>query len=129
MAQDEGSERVRLLDVERAAEAAGIDPEGLTREERSILRILEDAGRPMGIAAIAQLLGMDEETVVRAHEPYLARRGLLRRTERGRELTMAGKRAFAGDLQEAATARNSRDVLSFVDGLGAAEMEARNSTF
>jgi Holliday junction DNA helicase RuvB len=44
-------------------------------------------GRPVGLEALAAVLGMDAAAIRSIHEPYLLARGLVVRTARGREAT------------------------------------------
>ena len=72
----------------------GMDAEGLLPTEREILEVLERAGRPLGVEAIAAHLDTNRLTVEVVDEPWLLREGLIERTERGRELTERGRRTL-----------------------------------
>ncbi len=74
-------------DVETARRMFALDEAGLTKEERSIVDLLLDRGKPTGIEAIAELLGMDANVIRALHEPWLLRAGFIDRTERGRVAT------------------------------------------
>ncbi len=74
-------------DVETARRMFALDEAGLTKEERSIVDLLLDRGKPTGIEAIAELLNMDANVIRALHEPWLLRAGFIDRTERGRVAT------------------------------------------
>jgi Holliday junction DNA helicase RuvB len=69
----------------------GIDANGLDETDYRILTALTKnyAGRPVGLAALAQLLDMEESTIAENHEGYLVRRGFVIRTRAGRLATRA----------------------------------------
>lgn len=80
------------IDLPRARSALdelGIDPGGLERRDRVILRTLVEtfAGGPVGLDTLATALGEDRATLEEVHEPFLIQRGLLQRTARGRMAT------------------------------------------
>ena len=84
------------VDVAAALDAVGVDFAGLTEIDRRYLAAIAD--RPVGIEALASLLGEDRRTLADAIEPHLLRAGLLRREAKGRVATDAGRahlRAFA----------------------------------
>lgn len=86
-----GHDRIGEGDVAEALALFGIDANGLDEVDYKILVTLTRtyAGRPVGIAALAQTVGLDEETYREKHEPYLVRRGLLLRQRTGRIATRA----------------------------------------
>ncbi len=84
-----GDERVDLPRARSALDELGIDPGGLERRDRVILRTLVEtfAGGPVGLDTLATALGEDRATLEEVHEPFLIQRGLLQRTARGRVAT------------------------------------------
>ena len=78
---------IQLSHVVHGAAGLGIDARGLSREDRAVVRLLIERGRPLGLQAIAARLGLDLETLRDVHEPWLERAGLVERTERGRVAT------------------------------------------
>ncbi len=72
--------------VERTLDKLGIDELGLDRIDRRYLEILRSrgSGRPISLARLAAMLGMDAEALQRLHEPYLFRLGLIATTPAGR---------------------------------------------
>jgi len=81
---------------ERAATAlAGlqIDDAGLDATDRKLLQVMLDKfdGGPVGVAAMAALLGESPDTLEDVFEPYLLRVGFLDRTPQGRVVTERGR--------------------------------------
>jgi holliday junction DNA helicase RuvB len=89
-----GEGHIDLLRARSALDELGIDPGGLERRDRVILRTLVEtfAGGPVGLDTLATALGEDRATLEEVHEPFLIQRGLLQRTARGR---VATDRAYA----------------------------------
>ena len=88
-AQVKGSGVLSADIVESALKMEQIDPLGLDRLDRAVLKALADVydGGPAGIEAIAATLGEERDTLEDVVEPYLLQIGFLRRTKRGREIT------------------------------------------
>jgi Holliday junction DNA helicase RuvB len=85
------------LTVEVCDEACrlfGIDPLGLTKDDRRYLETLQDGfkGGPAGVRALASAMHEDPDTLENVYEPYLLRLGFIERSSRGRLLTDKGKR-------------------------------------
>ncbi|MCD6228510.1 MAG: Holliday junction branch migration DNA helicase RuvB [Candidatus Omnitrophica bacterium] len=74
-----------------ACHKARIDEEGLDELDRKYLRAIIEihGGGPVGIEAIAASLGEEKDTLEEVVEPYLLKKGFIRRTPRGREVTLA----------------------------------------
>ena len=75
--------------VEKAMLTLGIDSEGLDQTDRKFLRVMSDhyQGGPAGVDAIAATLNEEVDTIVDVVEPFLLKKGFVKRTQRGRELT------------------------------------------
>ena len=84
-----GEASIDLARAHFALDELGIDPGGLERRDRTILRTLVEtfAGGPVGLDTLATALGEDRATLEEVHEPFLIQRGLLQRTARGRVAT------------------------------------------
>ncbi len=68
-----------------------VDEEGLQDVDRSILKtLLEHNGGPCGVKTISATIGEEKRTIEDVYEPYLLRKGFIRKTPRGRELTEKG---------------------------------------
>jgi Holliday junction DNA helicase RuvB len=78
--------------VNEALELLGVDAEGLTPSDRTILDTLIDkfAGGPVGLNTLAASLSEEEETIEEFNEPYLLQIGFIERTPRGRVVTERG---------------------------------------
>ena len=83
---------VRQKDVESVLKMMDVDDLGLEAMDREILNILIDkySGGPVGIEAIASVLGENRKTIESVHEPYLVKIGLIERTKNGRLVTAFG---------------------------------------
>jgi Holliday junction DNA helicase RuvB len=62
----------------------GIDQDGLDEQDFRILAALVEAGRTVGVDALAQMIDMDPKTLQDEYEPYLVRAGLVLRAKSGR---------------------------------------------
>jgi holliday junction DNA helicase RuvB len=81
-----GEHAIDTARARKALDELGIDPLGLERRDREILRALVErfAGGPVGLDTLATAVGEDRMTLEDVHEPFLIQRGLLQRTARGR---------------------------------------------
>ncbi len=72
-----------------ALEKLGIDELGLDSIDRKILECMIERykGGPVGLKAVAIILGEEERTIEEIYEPYLVRIGLINRTPSGRVAT------------------------------------------
>ncbi len=79
--------------TDEAAQLFGIDPLGLTKDDRRYLETLRDGfkGGPAGVRALASAMHEDPDTIENVYEPYLLRLGFIERSLRGRILTSKGK--------------------------------------
>ena len=75
--------------VQKAMATLGIDQEGLDETDRKLLNVIltHYNGGPVGVEAIAATLNEEVDTIVDVVEPFLLKKGFLKRTQRGRELT------------------------------------------
>ena len=67
-----------------------IDKYGLDEIDNKILTTIIDKfnGGPVGLTTIATSLGEDAETIEEVYEPFLIKEGFIKRTPRGREVTL-----------------------------------------
>lgn len=67
----------------------GIDEIGLDFIDRKVLNAMHTSykGGPVGIEALASTMNEEADTIVDVVEPFLLKKGLIKRTPRGRELT------------------------------------------
>ncbi len=89
--------------VKKAMATLGIDEEGLNNSDRKLLSVIMEhyKGGPVGVEAIAATLNEEVDTIIDVVEPFLLKKGFLRRTQRGRELTeKALKHLGSSNLQK-----------------------------
>jgi len=80
--------KITEKEMERALEMLGVDEMGLSDADRKYLEVVKKqyGGGPVGVENIAAALTEDVGTITEVYEPYLMKRGLIRRTPRGRVL-------------------------------------------
>ncbi|MAC11077.1 MAG: Holliday junction branch migration DNA helicase RuvB [Sphingorhabdus sp.] len=76
--------------VELVFDRMSIGELGLDGEDLRYLEFLASTGRPVGLSTIAAAIAETPESIEDVIEPFLLRKGLVSRTQRGRELTEAG---------------------------------------
>jgi Holliday junction DNA helicase RuvB len=90
----EVNETALTADVADAAcKLFGIDPLGLTKDDRRYLETLQTGfkGGPAGVRALASAMHEDPDTIENVYEPYLLRLGFIERSSQGRRLTTTGR--------------------------------------
>lgn len=89
-AQVKGSGVIEPEIAKFALEALNIDKYGLDEIDNKILTTIINkfGGGPVGLSTIATALGEDPGTIEEVYEPYLIKEGFVKRTPRGREVTM-----------------------------------------
>lgn len=87
-----GINKVKTSDVIAACKMLGVDSSGLDGEDRKMLKILTDdfEGKPVGLSTLAAALSEDKNTIEDVIEPYLIKKGLIKRTNQGRVITAKG---------------------------------------
>lgn len=91
-AQIKANNRIDKKVAQKALEMLAIDERGLDEMDKKLLlaMINHHSGGPVGLNALAALLGEEPGTIEEVYEPFLVLQGLLRRTPRGREVTPLG---------------------------------------
>lgn len=79
-----------------------ITQEGLTKVDMSYLSALIEAGEPLGLSTLAASTGESEETLAQAIEPFLIRKGFIRKGPRGRVATAKAMELADGKTTQAA---------------------------
>jgi len=76
--------------AQSALEMLNIDEAGLDEMDKKILTVIMDhhEGGPVGLSNLAAAVGEEPQTLEEVYEPYLILQGFLKRTPRGREVTM-----------------------------------------
>jgi holliday junction DNA helicase RuvB len=79
---------ITLNEVEEALKMLGVDEEGLSDADRKYLDVVKKQydGGPVGVENIAAALTEDVGTITEVYEPYLMKKGLIKRTPKGRVL-------------------------------------------
>jgi len=74
------------VEAKSALEKLGVDELGLNDADRKYLEVVkkEYGGGPVGVENIAAALTEDVETITDVYEPFLMKKGLVKRTPRGR---------------------------------------------
>lgn len=73
--------------VDEIFQLQGIDNNGMDSYDRAYLDLLKaNKGNPLGLKAISSLTGIAIDTIENSVEPYLVRKGFVRRTQKGRVL-------------------------------------------
>lgn len=98
----EGLDRVTKEITNKALNRLKIDSSGLNDTDyRLIMGIIKKFnGGPVGIDAIASVIGEDAQTIEDVYEPYLLQQGFLKRTARGRVITESGYRQVGISYQD-----------------------------
>ena len=86
-----GDGNIDLKITKLALNKLEIDELGLDEIDRKLLEtmIVQYAGRPVGVEALAATVGEEVDTVEDVYEPYLIQIGYVARTPRGRVATKA----------------------------------------
>jgi len=89
-AQIKGNGTIDAKIAQYGLDALQIDNAGLDEMDHKILKtiILNFNGGPVGLNTIATSVGEDAGTIEDVHEPYLIQQGYLKRSPRGREVTL-----------------------------------------
>ena len=106
--------------VAAALELYDVDPLGLDRLDRAVMRIVLERfdGGPVGLSTLSVSVGEEAETIESVVEPFLVRIGLLARTPRGRVATPAAFEHFGIRLGYDPSSRGRRTV-------GSTDLDAR----
>ncbi|ARN92276.1 Holliday junction branch migration DNA helicase RuvB [Levilactobacillus brevis] len=85
-------DQIDLAIVDHALDLLRVDSAGLDATDIKLLETMIDYynGGPVGLNTLAANIGEETETVAAMYEPYLLQRGYLKRTARGRVVTVTG---------------------------------------
>ena len=85
-AQVNNDKQISLAEAKNSLEKLGVDELGLSDADRKYLDIVKKQynGGPVGVENIAAALTEDVETITDVYEPFLMKKGLIKRTSRGR---------------------------------------------
>jgi Holliday junction DNA helicase RuvB len=89
-----GENLITVAIAQAALKLYEVDELGLDRLDREILKVLTSRfdGKPVGLSTLAVAVGEEQDTIEAVVEPYLVRMGLIARTPRGRQATVAAYR-------------------------------------
>jgi Holliday junction DNA helicase RuvB len=89
-AQIKGDGKITLEIAEFGLNALNVDENGLDEMDNRILQTILDkfGGGPVGLTTIATAVSEDAGTIEEVYEPFLIKEGYLKRTPRGREITV-----------------------------------------
>lgn len=78
--------KITLAEAKRALLKLGVDEMGLSDADRKYLEVVKNqyGGGPVGVENIAAALTEDVGTITDVYEPFLMKKGLIKRTPRGR---------------------------------------------
>jgi Holliday junction DNA helicase RuvB len=87
-------QKVKNIDIttaHKALEMLAIDERGLDEMDKKILSVIIDHhdGGPVGLSNLAAACGEEPHTIEEVYEPFLILQGMIKRTPRGREATVA----------------------------------------
>lgn len=87
-AQVNGDGIITAKEAKEALKMLGVDERGLSEADRKYLEVVEKiyGGGPVGVENIGAALSEDVGTITDVYEPYLMKRGLIKRTPKGRVL-------------------------------------------
>lgn len=77
---------ITLKEVDEALKMLGVDIQGLSDADRRYLDVVKNqyGGGPVGVENIAASLSEDVGTITEVYEPFLMKKGLIKRTPKGR---------------------------------------------
>ncbi|AZQ60697.1 Holliday junction branch migration DNA helicase RuvB [Flammeovirga pectinis] len=89
-AEIKGNGTISMDIAKMALSALNVDQGGLDEMDNRILTTIIEKfkGGPVGISTIATACGDEAETIEEVYEPFLIQEGFIKRTSRGREVTM-----------------------------------------
>jgi len=81
-----GDGKITLKEAREALEKLGVDDKGLSEADRKYLEVVrvQYGGVPVGVENIAAALTEDVGTITDVYEPFLMKKGLIKRTPKGR---------------------------------------------
>jgi len=91
-AEMKGMKSVGVNVVKETMKLLGIDSLGLEDIDKEILRVIHEDfdNGPVGLSTLAASVSEDISTIMDVYEPFLMKKGFLKRTSRGRVLTQKG---------------------------------------
>lgn len=96
VAQVRGDGKITIAIIDKTLSMLGVDKNGLDEMDRKILLSLIEHynGGPVGINTISVVVSEEPDTIEEVYEPFLIQSGFLKRTPRGREVTLKTYKYF-----------------------------------
>ncbi len=86
-AEVEGKKSINIETAKFGLDELGIDERGFDELDKSFLKLLIDAKKPLGLSTISAALSEDEGTIEDVIEPFLLANGYIEKTPKGRLAT------------------------------------------
>ena len=98
----EDKDEIDLEVTKKALNRLKVDNEGLDEVDYQLLKTIVEKfnGGPVGVEAIASVIGEEVTTIEDVYEPYLLQQGFLKRTSRGRVVTEKGYKHLGISYQD-----------------------------
>lgn len=96
MAIVKGMDKVEKNIVQDTLKLLEVDEDGLDTLDRNLIKIIlfDFGNKPVGISTLSVALSEEPETIEHVYEPFLIKKGFLKRTPRGRVVTDKGMKLF-----------------------------------
>ncbi|MEP7103490.1 MAG: Holliday junction branch migration DNA helicase RuvB [Candidatus Dojkabacteria bacterium] len=96
MAIVKGMDRVEKDIVRETLELLEVDEDGLDNLDRNLIKIIlfDFGNKPVGLSTLSVSLSEETDTIESVYEPFLIKKGFLKRTPRGRVVTDKGMKLF-----------------------------------
>lgn len=96
VAQVRGDGKISVAVIDKTLSMLGVDKNGLDEMDRKILLALIEHynGGPVGLNTLAVVVSEEPDTIEEVYEPFLIQSGFLKRTPRGREVTLKTYKYF-----------------------------------
>jgi holliday junction DNA helicase RuvB len=96
VAEVKGDGKITVAVIDKTLSMLGVDKNGLDEMDRKILTSLIEHynGGPVGINTLSVVVSEEPDTIEEVYEPFLIQSGFLKRTPRGREVTLKTYKYF-----------------------------------
>lgn len=91
-------------------EGLGIDPLGLSDNERTLLISLYNSEKPVGLNNLSVIINASQKTITDSIEPFLMYKGLITVSGRGRVLTRKGMDYVSEEILQTGTEKTKRKI-------------------
>jgi holliday junction DNA helicase RuvB len=93
-------EVIDLEIVRETLELLGVDSNGLDETDRNIIKniIYSFDNKPVGLSTLSASVSEEKETIESVYEPFLLRKGFLKRTPKGRVVTQKALNEYSSEI-------------------------------